>query len=494
MFIYLILLVLVLILKWFQQHFSYWKDSGVAYLKPTFSVWNVRDNRLKINLYSLSEQWYKQLKGRGTFGGVFFFAQPIAIALDLDFMKSVLVKDFQHFQNRTAYYNEIDDPLSANLITLDGTKWKNMRSKLTPIFSSGKMKMMFPLVAGVANVFIEMLAREVAKEEDIEMKDLLGRFTTDIIGFCAFGIECNSLSDPDAEFRVKTSNIFKFGFPVLKIAAAQKFPSIARAIYIKLYEPEVSAFFLNAVQNNVQYREENNVQRNDFLSLLMKFKNEKSVRNKSGNQLGTLTIEEIASQAFIFFLAGFETSSTVMSCCLYELAMNSDIQEKARANVMKSIEKYGSINYEAIQNMNFLEQCIKETLRKYPPVGITTRQVSKDYQVPDSDGVILQRGTTLIVPIHAIHHDPEYYPDPETYDPNRFSPEQVAQRNPFCFIPFGEGPRICIGLRFGMMQIRIGLAHLLKHFRFTLSSKTSVPLPLSTDHPSTDSITNPTMI
>lgn len=118
-----------------------------------------------------------------------------------------------------------------------------------------------------------------------------------------------------------------------------------------------------------------------------------------------------------------------------------------------------------------------ESLRKYPPVGQLTRAVSKDYKVPGTDK-ILAKGSTLIVPVYGLHHDPEYYPDPERYDPDRFLPEQVAKRNPYCFLSFGEGPRNCIGLRFGMMQARIGLATLLKDFRIRLSGKTMVPLKL----------------
>jgi cytochrome P450 family 6 len=116
-----------------------------------------------------------------------------------------------------------------------------------------------------------------------------------------------------------------------------------------------------------------------------------------------------------------------------------------------------------------------ESLRKYPPVTNILRKVTKDYAVAGSN-VILPKGLQVFVPVYAIHHDPELYPDPEVYDPDRFSPENEAKRPAFSFLPFGDGPRNCIGMRFGLMQSRIGLAMLLNNFKFQLSNKTSLPL------------------
>lgn len=99
------------------------------------------------------------------------------------------------------------------------------------------------------------------------------------------------------------------------------------------------------------------------------------------------------------------------------------------------------------------------------------RVVTKDYDVPNST-YILKKNINIVIPVYSIQHDPEYYPEPEKYKPERFSSEEVANRNPYTFLPFGEGPRVCIGLRFGMMQARIGLAILLKNYKFTPTPRT----------------------
>lgn len=116
-----------------------------------------------------------------------------------------------------------------------------------------------------------------------------------------------------------------------------------------------------------------------------------------------------------------------------------------------------------------------ETLRKYPPVPTLLRLVTKDYKVPDTD-LVLPQGLLTLIPVHAIQMDPEYYPDPEKFDPTRFEPNKVAERPACTFMSFGDGPRICIGLRFGMMQAKVGLVALLKEFKFSPREGPTGPL------------------
>lgn len=127
-----------------------------------------------------------------------------------------------------------------------------------------------------------------------------------------------------------------------------------------------------------------------------------------------------------------------MTFCLHELSLNEDIQEKARNNIREVLARHdGKITYESLNEMTYLEQCINESLRKFPPGASLIRTVTKDYQVPDSK-IILKKGTTMLASIYGIHHDPSLYPNPEEFDPERFSPENIAARHHMAFIPFGK--------------------------------------------------------
>jgi len=204
------------------------------------------------------------------------------------------------------------------------------------------------------------MSDEVKINPVVEMKDLLARFTTDVIGSVAFGLECNSLKDPDAKFRVMGRKVFQASpYRALKIFLAAQFPEIARTLHVKLTQPDVSDFFMGVVKDTIDFRRNNNVQRNDFMTLLMKVMKEQVENGEAGGDpKDQLTMDDIAAQAFVFFLAGFETSSTAMSFCLYELALNQELQDKARQNIAEVLKNYDSISYEAVHEMKYIEMCI----------------------------------------------------------------------------------------------------------------------------------------
>lgn len=246
-------------------------------------------------------------------------------------------------------------------------------------------------------------------------------------------------------------------------------PKLSKYFKIKSVDDEVERFILDVVRETLEYREKNNVTRKDMMQLLLQLRNTGTVSVDerwdvdTTSKLKNLSLEEVAAQAHVFFIAGFETSSTTMSFCLYELAKNPLIQRKVQEEVDSVMERYGGkLTYEGIMEMRYLECCIDETLRKYPAVSVLNRECTQDYKVPDTDFVI-EKGTAVVLQIGGMHHDPQYYPNPMRFDPERFRDPDMKNKP---YAPFGDGPRICIGMRMGKIQTKVGLSLLLSKFNF----------------------------
>nr|CAD7428600.1 unnamed protein product [Timema monikensis] len=496
--------VLAFIYWYFTSTFSYWEIRGVPFVKPLPAFGNIADYILWRNTYQEScVKIYKKLEGQA-FGGFYDAHKPVLLLRDPEIIKQVMVKDFANFLDRNQPIPEKLFPLGSHLFSLTGSRWRKLRVMLTPTFTSGKMKMMLPTIVECSRKLISSLEKSADKDDLLEMRNVITNFTTDVIGSCAFGLEINSMKDPDSEFRRMGSKVFK---PDHIASISRSLSLFFRPIIWILRSPalskEVHDFFIGIFKDSMSYREKNKVVRNDFLQLLIQLKNKGKVDEDrvSSKDDSHLTITEnvsaagaekdepleitdtlLAAQCFVFFLAGFETSSTTISCCLHELAVNPDIQERLRKEVDNVLIKHGGqITYEALQDLKYMDAVVDETLRKYPPVGNLSRVCTKAYKIPDTH-VYLDKDTRLIIPVYAIHHDPKYYPDPEKFDPSRFTENNIKSRPHFSYLPFGEGPRVCIGLRFGRMQVKVGIAALLTKYKFSVCQKTSIPLgfnPLS---------------
>nr|AGI03846.1 cytochrome P450 6BQ10 [Tribolium castaneum] len=485
----IIVTFLVGIIVYFKWQLSYWDRLGVPSLNPMLVFGDFKNYIFaKCSLGEQFKELYDQFKSKGyKHGGIFVGPKPFYIPIDPEIVQHIMQKDFHHFMNHGNYFDENADPLSGHLFNLEDSKWKNMRVKLTPTFTSGKMKMMFQTLADCTRGLDEIMDNSAVNHTPADIKDILGRFTTDIIGSVAFGIECNSLKNPDAEFRKYGRRVFEVGIiDRIKIICILALPdSVLRLLKLKFTKSDVENFFMNAIRDTVNYREKNNIYRKDFMHLLLQLKNrgsvtddEKVTDDKDNVKEKALTLNELSAQAFVFFLAGFETSSTTMTWALYELATNQNVQEKLRNEIINVLSRHDNkLTYEAMMEMTYMEKVIHDTLRKYPPLPILTRKCNKDYTIPNTS-IKLRRGTTVAIPVLGLHTDPEYYSNPEKFDPEHFSEENVKSRPGFTWLPFGDGPRICIGLRFGMLQSKVGLTAILKNYKVTLSNKTKFPVTL----------------
>jgi cytochrome P450 family 6 len=266
--------VLAVLYAYFKLSFTYWKKRNVPYVAPTFPYGNIGDALFLRKIFGhVYEELYKKLDGE-KYGGVYAFTKPVLIFRDPDIVKNILVKDFTSFHDRGLFNDEGIDPLVGHLFFLPGNRWRNLRVKLTPTFTSGKMKMMFQTLVDCGKELVSTLEKSASNEEIIEIKDILARYSTDIISACAFGIQCNCLKNPDAEFRQWGRKVFANSIRnAVTSFLMEACPRAVNVLRLDPIDPEVSKYFRSMFEDTVNYRERNNITRNDFMQLLIQLKN-----------------------------------------------------------------------------------------------------------------------------------------------------------------------------------------------------------------------------
>lgn len=162
--------------------------------------------------------------------------------------------------------------------------------------------------------------------------------------------------------------------------------------------------------------------------------------------------------------------------------MNQEVQQRLYEEIVETKEQNSgeTLSFETLQRMKYLDMVVSEILRKWP-VGVQMdRAVSKQYLLEDTDGTktLLQPNNMLWIPTFAIHRDPTYYPEPDLFDPERFSDENKKNIHPGTYLPFGSGPRACIASRFALLQLKAVIYHILLDFKIECSVKTPIPIKL----------------
>ena len=305
--LYFVLPLCALAYWWIQRRFSFWKDCNVPYPEPTWInlAGNMRGVGTTVSFDERLNEIYLTYKSQTPAVGIYISLGPTLLITDPELAKTILVKEFSKFHDHGMYYNERDDPLSAHLFNIEGAKWKFFRSKLSPTFTSGKMKMMFSSIEQVGDRFVSYLDETEKANKVFDAKDLSQRFTTDVVGSTAFGLEINCLKGENEIFKIVKITNEAFTVNNLGMIFKMTFKNLARMLRMPMLPKQVSEYFMNLLSQTVTYREKNNIERNDFLQLLLQLKNKGFLDGETGEaEVQKLTFNEIAAQAFIFFFAG----------------------------------------------------------------------------------------------------------------------------------------------------------------------------------------------
>uniref|UniRef100_A0A0K8T213 Cytochrome P450 6a14 n=1 Tax=Lygus hesperus TaxID=30085 RepID=A0A0K8T213_LYGHE len=444
--------------------FKYWKKLGVPHVKVNNFLFGDFWENFWLSQPKLHEKTYNDFPNEryvGIFSGT-SFRKPALLLRDPDLVEAVLVRDFSYLSARGLTDNPNGSPVAKHLLNLGGEHWKVMRNKLTPTFSSGKLKGMHSQLVDCADSLLHYM-KEFEDGKPFEARDVITRFTIDVIASCAFGLNLDTIKNPENDFRRMALGIFKPSRRMKMIMFLRgAAPWLLPLLKIQVNKSVKKNFFVDAVEGTLEYRKQNNVVRQDFLHLTneLKLKDLEMIKNNEmdANDPYIFDHHSLLSNAFVFFIAGFETTASTLSNTMYELAVNPEVQDCLLKEVKQVLEKYdGQPCYSAVQDMVYLEQVISETLRKYPPLSSLSRKVVKEYRIPGSD-LVLSEGSIVEIPVHMLHHDPQYYPEPEKFRPERFANGKDAIRKG-TYVPFGGGPRVCIGERFAKLEAKLCLAN-----------------------------------
>lgn len=257
----------LVLLNYFLHNF--WARRGFVQLKPKFLFGDIGDLfRMKRSAAEIFGELYERSK-QHKFVGLYFTYRPALLVNDPELIQNILVKDFNHFSDHGLYVDEENDPLSGHLFALSGSKWRNLRTKLSQLFSPIKLKMMFPTFLDCATNLQNHVEKRAKSENNvIEIRDLLARYTTDIIASVAFGIENDSINEPENLFRKMGAKVFS---PSLKSGARAimtiLMPKLNKFIGIKTVDNDVEDFMFVIVRETIEFRAKNNQQRNDFMQV-----------------------------------------------------------------------------------------------------------------------------------------------------------------------------------------------------------------------------------
>jgi cytochrome P450 len=209
------------------------------------------------------------------------------------------------------------------------------------------------------------------------------------------------------------------------------------------------------IQSMIDERRASSMERNDCLSILLR------ARDEDGNAMSD---RQLMDEYVTLFSAGHETTAAVLAWAWYFLCQNPDIYQKLQQEVDAVLQGRTPTYYD-LERLPLCLQVFKETMRLYPPAGALFREPLQPIEV---NGYMVPKGCNINISPYTLHRKPEYYPDPETFDPERFTPEREKQLIRYSYIPFGAGPRICIGNYLALMEGQLLIATLAQRVTFTL--------------------------
>ncbi|XP_077518458.1 cytochrome P450 3A9-like, partial [Amblyomma americanum] len=471
--------------RWRHKHFSYFKTLGIPGPEPSLLWGNIREYHETDHIEVL-DRW---LEKYGDTFGFFDGDVPFIVTKDLDFLEFVFVRNFQNFTDRGLLLTlEKNHPRLANgIVYADGMQWRNLRRTIASGFTPMKLKQMMTELGKSADIFVDIVQNLADSGKEANVFSLYQHLSLDYVGRAAFGVDYSFQKEPDSSFataaKAVVKGIMKGPLHMICQSTTMLGPLMKPLCWINmLLGAYVVMPLLNETYQVIELRRKNpKLRKSDVLQNLLdaEYQEEDTAGStgpvKNGNAAGgmwksrSLTTDEVLVSAATLFVAGYETTSTSLSYITYLLAKHPEVQERVRKEVNDAVSSNAHMDYETLTwKLPYLGQVINEALRLYPPVVLfVTRKAVTDFEY---NGLKYKAGTCIMSPTLQIHRDARYWPQPLTFNPDRFSPENEGRFHKVAHHPFGIGPRNCVGMRMALLQLNCTIARLVQGFRLELGS------------------------
>ncbi|XP_017130578.1 probable cytochrome P450 28c1 [Drosophila elegans] len=410
---------------------------------------------------------YMQYRDTHSYVGCFLLRAPKLLVLEPRLVNEIFVSAFSHFEDNDAskMVDIAKDRLVAlNPFVLEGDEWRRQRAIFSTLLTNGRIRTTHAIMQRVCRDLCEFIAKQSVDELDVI--DLGLRFTGESLFDCVLGIQARTFSDNPLPV-VRQNQEMSAENKGLAIAGAVGglFPNLPRRLRPKIFPRSYDRFFGNLISEALRLRRSKHQERNDFINHLLELQRDLH-----------LSEEDMASHAMTFMFDGMDTTSNSIAHCLLLLGRNPDCQQRLLEE-LEEVNPGGDLpDLDALIDLPYLSACFNESLRIYPAGGWASKTCTKEYELRGSHHSVplkLRPGDNVMVPIYALHNDPNFYPEPDVFRPERFLDGGLKSfKQQGVFLGFGNGPRQCVGMRLGLALAKAALAAIVQKFEILVSPRT----------------------
>ncbi|KAD4384871.1 hypothetical protein R6Q59_010983 [Mikania micrantha] len=416
--------------------------------------------------------------------------QPLVIVADAELCREVGIKKFKDIPNRSIPSPILASPLhKKGLFWIRDSRWSTMRNTIVSVYQPSYLAKLVPMMQS----FIETTSQNIpTDDQDIIFNEFSLKMATDVIGKAAFGFDFGFSKSNNHQHNDKQIKSFIkqhiYSTTMLKMDLTGSFSIILGLLLPILQEPirqilkripytmdwkidrtnkNLSSQLDQIVVNRMKEKQRGS---KDFLSLILNARESETVSRN------LFTTDYISSIAYEHLLAGSATTSFTLSSCVYLISGHPEVEKK----LLKEIDEFGPHDQvptadDLQSRFPYLDQVVKEVMRFYVVSPLIARETSTQVEI---GGYLLPKGTWVWLAVGVLAKDPKNFPDPEKFKPERFDPncDEEKRRHPYALIPFGLGPRVCIGQKFSLQEIKLTLIHLYQRFVFRHSPNMENPL------------------